>query len=101
MKQHGIGIGYRYPPDFEGSDVGQQYLPDDLRDRRYYHPADHGYEATLASRMQTRRDARAAGSRSATPPPGQAGAHPPGDIMGTRESNRRRLADTEKRDAAD
>src|SRR6478735_692507 len=46
MKTHGIGIGYRYPPDYEGSDVDQQYLPDDLRDRRYFHPLEHGYEAT-------------------------------------------------------
>ena len=30
MKQHGIGVGYRYPHDFEGADVDQQYLPDEL-----------------------------------------------------------------------
>ena len=35
MKQHGIGVGYRYPHDFEGADVDQQYLPDELADRRY------------------------------------------------------------------
>ena len=28
MKQHGIGVGYRYSQDFEGEDVDQQYLPD-------------------------------------------------------------------------
>ena len=38
MKQHGIGVGYRYPHDFEGADVDQQYLPDELADRRYYLP---------------------------------------------------------------
>jgi putative ATPase len=101
MKGHGIGVGYRYPPDYEGSDVDQQYLPDDLRDRRYFHPADRGYEATIAARMEARREARAAGNRKAAPPPGQGDWHPAGDIMGTRETNRRRLADTEKRDAGD
>ena len=30
MKHHGIGVGYRYPHDFEGADVEQQYLPDAL-----------------------------------------------------------------------
>ena len=48
MKQHGIGVGYRYPHDFEGADVDQQYLPDELADRRYYLPTDQGYEATIA-----------------------------------------------------
>ena len=99
MKTHGIGVGYRFPPDYEGSDVDQQYLPDDLRERRYYQPADHGYEATIAARMETRREARAAGSRRAAPPPGQGDGQPAGDIMGTREKSRRKLADTHKRDA--
>ena len=54
MKQHGIGVGYRYPHDFEGADVEQQYLPDELVDRRYYLPTDQGYEATIAARMAAR-----------------------------------------------
>ena len=58
MKQHGIGVGYRYPHDFEGADVDQQYLPDELADRRYYLPTDQGYEATLAVRMAARAEAR-------------------------------------------
>jgi putative ATPase len=28
--------GYRYPHDYEYHYVEQQYLPNDLRDRRYY-----------------------------------------------------------------
>jgi putative ATPase len=99
MKTHGIGIGYRYPPDFEGSDVDQQYLPDALRDRRYYYPLEHGYEATIAQRMEARTEARAKGNRKATPPPGQGQWRPAGDIMGGREVARKRLAETEKKDA--
>jgi putative ATPase len=99
MKVHGIGIGYRYPPDFEGSDVDQQYLPDDLRDRRYYYPLEHGYEATIAQRMEARADARAKGNRKASPPPGQGQWRPAGDIMGGREIARKKLAETEKKDA--
>src|SRR6476619_2875734 len=45
MKQHGIGIGYRYPHDFEGADIDQQYLPDQLAARSYYLPTDQGYES--------------------------------------------------------
>src|SRR3954469_25509542 len=60
MKQHGIGVGYRYPHDYEDADVDQQYLPDELADRRYYLPTDQGYEATIAARQATRADTRAA-----------------------------------------
>ena len=99
MKTHGIGVGYRYPPDYEGSDVDQQYLPDDLRERRYFHPLDQGYEATIATRMEAREEARRQPPRKATPPPGQGQWQPAGDIMGTREMARKRLSETEKRDA--
>jgi len=27
MKQHGIGVGYRYSHDYEGADVEQQWPP--------------------------------------------------------------------------
>jgi putative ATPase len=101
MKSHGIGVGYRYPPDYEGSDVEQQYLPDDLRDRRYYYPLEHGYEATIAQRMEARAEGRRNGARKAAPPPGQGEWHAAGDIMGGREVARKRIAETEKRDAGD
>ncbi|MDH5243876.1 MAG: replication-associated recombination protein A, partial [Chloroflexota bacterium] len=61
MKQHGIGLGYRYPHDFHGADVAQQYLPDTLAERRYYLPTDQGYESTIANRMAARAESRAAG----------------------------------------
>ena len=58
MKQHGIGVGYVFPHDFEGDDVEQQYLPDELVGRRYYVPTDQGHEATIAARMAAREEAR-------------------------------------------
>ncbi len=61
MRSHGIGVGYRFPHDFEGDDVDQQYLPDKLLERRYYVPGDQGHEVTLAARMEARRAAREAG----------------------------------------
>ena len=106
MKQHGIGVGYRYTHDFEGADVEQQYLPDELKDRRYYLPTDQGYEATLAARMSARAEARAAAKVAGKTPrsqiPGPESTPHSGDgLMRTRETNRKKLAETEKRDAAD
>jgi hypothetical protein len=102
MKHHGIGVGYQYPGDFEGSDVDQQYLPDELVDRRYYLPTDQGYEATISSRQagraEARQAARAAGRtpRSRLPAP-QIGKSDP---MRKREEARKRIAETERNDAA-
>jgi putative ATPase len=79
MKQHGIGVGYRFPHDYEGDDIEQQYLPDELVGRRYYVPGDQGYEATIAARMEARAQARAERPR---------------------EAERKRLAETQKRDAS-
>jgi len=101
MKTHGIGVGYRYPPEYEGSDVAQQYLPDELKDRRYFTPAEHGYEATIAARMAARQEARQAGSRKVATGQDASGSPPGGNVMATREVNRRRLADQENREAAD
>ncbi len=107
MKHHGIGVGYRYPHEFEGHDVAQQYLPDELADRRYYIASDQGYERTIGERMAAREAARAeAKTRGRTPRDPVPG--PPGDGMGAaskitriREQSRRRLADTNRRDADD
>lgn len=43
----GHGGGYLYPHDSPGNYVKQQYLPDALADRRYYHPGVNGYEKRL------------------------------------------------------
>lgn len=38
----GRGIGYKYPHNYDGSWVRQQYLPDALKDTKYYEPKDSG-----------------------------------------------------------
>ncbi len=38
---------YKYPHDYAGGYVEQQYLPDSLKDRIYYTPSDYGYEKTI------------------------------------------------------
>ena len=49
---------YRYPHDFEGDDVDQQYLPDDLAGSRYYFPGDQGAEARIGERLGRLGEAR-------------------------------------------
>lgn len=38
---------YLYPHDYPNSYVKQQYLPDKLKNRRYYYPKNNKYETTL------------------------------------------------------
>ncbi len=38
---------YIYPHDYKGAFVVQQYLPDKLKNRKYYHPKDIGYEKQI------------------------------------------------------
>lgn len=38
MKEHGYGSGYKYPHDFENGMVKQQYLPDVIKDKKYFSP---------------------------------------------------------------
>ena len=35
---------YKYPHDYKGAYVKQQYLPDKLKNKKYYQPKDIGYE---------------------------------------------------------
>ena len=102
MRQHGIGVGYQYSHDFEGADVEQQYLPDELVERRYYMPSDQGYEATIAGRQAARAESRAV-ARDAGRPRRDPNPTPhvnKSDPMRTREANRKKLAETEKQDAS-
>ena len=97
MKAHGIGVGYKFPHDFEGDDIEQRYLPDELVGRRYYIPGDQGYEATIAARMAAREEARR------DRPKRKQRADMPmasmSDGLRPRDENRKKLAETQKKDA--
>jgi hypothetical protein len=99
-------VGYRYPHDYEGADVEQRYLPEELGERRYYMPTDQGYEQTIGTRMVARLEAREAARtkggprRSRLPKPEVDGMRAGDKILRTREESRRRLAETEQRDAS-
>ena len=51
----GHGAGYDYPHDHASGTVAQQYLPDALRDRRWYEPGEHGDEVAIGDRVRERR----------------------------------------------
>jgi putative ATPase len=93
---------YRYPHDFEGADVAQQYLPDKLAGKRYYFPGDQGAEARIADRLERLDAGRKQPVRRRAPKPGE----PTGDPMhAASEAMRRRrdrmtdLARTQRIDA--
>ena len=47
----GHGEGYRYPHDFPGHVVPQEYLPPGAKERRYYEPSDQGREREIGRRL--------------------------------------------------
>ncbi|QEW03135.1 replication-associated recombination protein A [Microbacterium lushaniae] len=51
-KRLGHGKGYKYPHDSDIGIVAQQYLPDELRGRRYYQPTNHGTERDVSARLE-------------------------------------------------
>ena len=54
MKGLGYGKGYKYPHSFKDAVADQEYLPDELKGRRYYRPTDRGYDARIALMMKER-----------------------------------------------
>jgi putative ATPase len=51
MKELGYGKDYRYPHDHPDHFVDEIYLPENLKDRRYYHPTDFGFEKEIKKRL--------------------------------------------------
>ena len=50
MKEMGYGVDYKYPHDYEGHWVAQQYLPDALSGARFWHPAPNASENRLSAK---------------------------------------------------
>lgn len=51
MESWGNHRGYQYAHDAPGAVAAQQYMPDELVGREYYHPNDRGYEHELGPRL--------------------------------------------------
>jgi putative ATPase len=52
MKDLGYSKGYKYDHDFEDHYAAQEFLPEKLRGRRYYHPTGFGFEKEIARRLE-------------------------------------------------
>ncbi|OZV10199.1 replication-associated recombination protein RarA [Tissierella sp. P1] len=50
-KNLGNGIGYKYPHDYEGAFISQEYLPKELLGKKYYEPTENGYEKEIKNRL--------------------------------------------------
>lgn len=51
-KDMGRGTGYKYAHDYPGHFVEQQYLPDEIKDARFYEPGALGYEKTIRAYLE-------------------------------------------------
>ena len=52
MKEVGYGKGYMYAHDYEEKITAMQCLPDNLKDRHFYHPTAQGQEARYKERLE-------------------------------------------------
>ena len=46
-KELGRGLTYKYPHDYPDHYVEQQYLPDEIKNEKFYIPSDSGYERSI------------------------------------------------------
>jgi len=46
-KKFGDGVGYLYPHNYPDGYIPQEYLPPNVRQKRYYQPTEHGYEGKI------------------------------------------------------
>ena len=51
MKEMGYGAAYQYPHDLPEAFAEQDYLPEGLKGRIYYHPTDRGLEVEIGRRL--------------------------------------------------
>ncbi len=65
MRQLGYGRGYRYPHDYSEAHVPMSYLPEELKDLRFYEPTNRGFEATVGERLNYWRQRVKAAKRKA------------------------------------
>jgi putative ATPase len=53
MKDLGYGKDYKYPHDYPDHFVEEEYLPENLKGRIYYHPSDQGFEREIKKRLES------------------------------------------------
>jgi putative ATPase len=69
MKGFGYGKDYQYAHDVEGKVANMQCLPENLKDRTYYHPTNEGIEKRIRDRMEEIKKLRVASAVDETSRP--------------------------------
>jgi putative ATPase len=64
MKGIGYGQGYQYAHDVDNKVADMHCLPDNLRDRQYYHPTNEGIERRIRERLDEIKKIRSGRPRS-------------------------------------
>src|SRR5437660_648088 len=67
MKGLGYGAGYQYAHDLESKVADMHCLPDNLRDRVYYHPTSEGVEKRIRERLEEIRKQHATSPKNELP----------------------------------
>jgi len=52
MEEMGYAAGYKYPHNYPGKFVLQDYLPEKLKGKVYYRPSENGYEKEIKERLE-------------------------------------------------
>ncbi len=95
---------YRYPHDFDGADVAQQYLPEALTGKRYFFPGIEGTEARIRERLDGLLEARRSPPARKRKQPGEPAGNPmtaAGGAMKVRRESMKQLAQSQRRDAGE
>lgn len=53
MKDLNYGQDYKYPHDYPGNFVEQSYLPDELKEKKFYQPQQNAQEVKILERLKT------------------------------------------------
>lgn len=54
-QEQGKGRNYKYPHDFAGNYVSEEYLPPELKNKVYYRPTENGSEAEIKRRLNAKK----------------------------------------------
>jgi putative ATPase len=52
MEDLGYGKDYKYPHDYPDHFVEEEYLPENIQGRTYYHPTEQGFEKEIKKRLE-------------------------------------------------
>jgi len=52
MEDLGYGKDYKYPHDYPDHFVEEEYLPENIKGRTYYHPTEEGFEKEIKERLK-------------------------------------------------